>query len=471
MQRVFVFFSILGSFLILCQWYVFSSIREHLLSRTRPISRKVAYPVLGLLGVLNVVAVQIAMGGAWLPEDSESRKVATVLFFSYLGSILLLSLWFAALGMISRLPRLKNALFAAAASVRGSAGSVASEKGCVVSSPSKSSSQLICSGSPPPVACECDVHHCPVCESESMNIPSIPFLTRRSFLKRGAIAGVGFAAGTGTYGLVEAYRPPLVEEFHLSHPDLEGIERPVTIIHVTDFHFGLFLRTADLHDLVSRVNSIPGDALAITGDVFHSPISPVEPATPILKKLRPRSIGNFVVMGNHDFYAGEWRSIESFRKSGLTILRNRWLTFDLGPAKLHMGGMDDPMVNWAWGKEFPNFMSFAAMAPTSPGMKVLLSHRPGVFPMAAAAGMDLVLSGHIHGGQIILPTGGPRRGLSLARVASEFTNGWYEIGPNRMYLNRGVGLTFIPWRINCPPEIAVFHLHAPSGRKGDRMTG
>lgn len=454
MSRVFLFFSILGAFLILCQWYVFSGIREHVFSRHRNISRKVAYPVLGLIGLLNVVGVQVAVGGAWFPEDSTSRQVATVIFFSYLGSILVLSSWFAALGIFSRLSYVTDAVLGAVAYMRNSAGSVASEKGCVISSTASS-----------PIT---SLPKCPPTEptqhsgSEAAEASPTAALTRRSFLKWGAAAGVGFTAGSGTYGLFEAYDPPILEEFHLSHPDLTGMGRSITIIHVTDFHFGLFLGSNDLESLVERLNSIPGEAVFITGDVFHSPMSPVEPATPILKTLRPRSLGNFVVMGNHDFYAGEWRSIESFRKSDLEILRNRWLTFDVGAAKLHIGGIDDPMVNWAWGKEFPNFRQFAKSTPSAPGMKVLLSHRPVVFPLAAAAGIDLVLSGHIHGGQIILPTGGPRRGLSIAKLASDFTNGWYEIGRKKMYLNRGIGLTFIPWRINCPPEIAVLHLHPPS---------
>jgi hypothetical protein len=72
--------------------------------------------------------------------------------------------------------------------------------------------------------------------------------------------------------------------------------------------------------------------------------------------------------------------------------------------------------------------------------------------------MDLVLSGHTHGGQVIMPTLMKRRGVSLARVAYPYTHGWYRSGQTRMYLNRGVGLTFVPWRLNCPPEIAVLRL-------------
>ncbi len=98
--------------------------------------------------------------------------------------------------------------------------------------------------------------------------------------------------------------------------------------------------------------------------------------------------------------------------------------------------------------------------PKSPGLKLLLSHRPTILPYAADAEIDLVLSGHIHGGQIVLPMPGLERGLSIAEAVSEYTYGWYSRGKSRMYLSRGVGLTFLPWRLHCSPEIAVINLES-----------
>jgi predicted MPP superfamily phosphohydrolase len=220
----------------------------------------------------------------------------------------------------------------------------------------------------------------------------------------------------------------------------------------------MFLGSPELERLVQLVNALEGDAVLITGDVFHSPLTRVELATPILKKLKPRRLGNFAVLGNHDFYTGESLAAQSLKDSGLTLLRHQWISFREGSANIHLGGIDDPMVNWVWGSQFPKFEGFMAKAPTTPGMRILLSHRPSVLPIASQAGIDFVLSGHIHGGQIIFPYPGRDRGLSIARVASPFTHGWYRIGKSRMYLNRGIGLTFAPWRINCPAEITLFHL-------------
>jgi len=193
-------------------------------------------------------------------------------------------------------------------------------------------------------------------------------------------------------------------------------------------------------------------------------MTPVELATPVLKKLKPRRFGNFAVMGNHDFYAGEVRCVESLKQSGLILLRDQWVTMKDADCEIHIGGIDDPMSNWLWGTEFPKFRRFVKNGPKGDGMRILLSHRPGIFPHAARAGIDLTLAGHIHGGQIILPAPGGKRGVSLANLVSEYTHGWYKNGSSRMYLNRGVGLTFVPWRLNCPPEIAVFHLKPAQGR-------
>ncbi len=270
------------------------------------------------------------------------------------------------------------------------------------------------------------------------------------------------AASYAGQGIAGAYARPIIDQFDLFHPELDGLTRPLTFIQITDFHFGMFLGSPELERVVRLVNALDGDALFITGDVFHSPLTPVEHATPILKKLKPRRLGNFAVLGNHDFYTGEWLVVQSLKQSGISLLRNQWVSFREGGSDIHLGGIDDPMVNWVWGAKFPGFRGFLDKAPSSSGMRILLSHRPSVLPIASQAGMDFVLSGHIHGGQIIFPYPGRDRGLSIARVASPFTHGWYRVGNSRMYLNRGIGLTFVPWRINCPPEIAVFHLH-PAG--------
>ena len=471
MDRVLLFLSALAAFFILCQWFVFVSVRKYLFQRYNPVTRKLAYSVLGLLGLANLLSLKSAYD--LFPPDSWENLAASVAYFSYMGCVLMLCLFFLALGGVSQVLRLKDAILLTISSRRRHSEALSGGKaGCV--------SPVGCKAKPIEVVREqksfagCKAEPEPYQPTETARpeiqlkpVPSSHGLssTRRSFLKWTTAAGLVAAAGYAGHGVAEAYARPVIEEFDLFYPELEGMTRPLTLIQITDFHFGMFVGSTELERLVQLVNALEGDAVLITGDVFHSPLTRVELATPILKQLKPRRLGNFAVLGNHDFYTGESLAVQSLKDSGLTLLRNQWITFREGSADIHLGGIDDPMVNWVWGSRFPKFESFIAKAPASPGMRILLSHRPSVLPIASQAGIDFVLSGHIHGGQIIFPYLGRDRGLSIARLASPFTHGWYRIGKSRMYLNRGIGLTFVPWRINCPPEITVFHLHPADNEK------
>jgi len=268
--------------------------------------------------------------------------------------------------------------------------------------------------------------------------------------------------GEAGKGLVEAYQPPVVEEFDLLIPGLD-LPVPLTLIQFTDFHYGQFLGDSELQRLVDMLNELEGDMVVITGDTFHSPISPIGQAPDILRTLRDRQFGNVTIMGNHDFYAGERRVVDALQAGGLTLLRNRWMTLNERGTRIHLGGIDDPMVNWVWGAKFPQFNAFMNKAPKGSGVRILLSHRPNILPLAGESGIDFVMAGHIHGGQIVIPLPGVQGGVSLASVASKFIHGWYQAGSCRMYLNRGAGLTFVPWRVNCPPEITVVHIRPGPG--------
>jgi hypothetical protein len=471
MDRVLIFLSVLAAFFILCQWFVFLSIRKYIFQRYNPVTRKVAYSALGLLGLVNFLGLKSAFD--LLPPDSSEGLVAAVAYFSYLGYVLILSLLFLAMGWISRMLRLKDAVVSTIRTWRGDSEALNSGKdeclrpaGCSAKPREEVSEHRSIAGCKAETATR---EPAETAQSEKQSSPGSPLYsfspTRRSFLRWTAAAGLVAATSYAGHGIAEAYERPVVDEFDLFYPALEGLTQPLTFIQITDFHFGMFFGSPELERLVKLVNTLEGDALVITGDVFHSPLTPVEHATPILKKLKPRRLGNFAVLGNHDFYTGEQLVVQSLKQSGISLLRDAWITFREGSANIHVGGIDDPLVNWVWGSDFPDFQGFMQEAPKSPGMRILLSHRPSILPIASRAGIDFVLSGHIHGGQIILPYPGRDRGVSIARLASPFTHGWYRIGSSRMYLNRGVGLTFVPWRINCPPEIAVFHLHPPGEKK------
>ncbi len=464
MNRLLFFLSVIGSVAVLCQWYVISCIRRYVLQRYAAVSRKTAYTILAVVGIVNFVFVRIAIRSDFLPVDTLANKVAAVFFFSYLGCVLALTLFFLVLGLVYHALRFKDALFLRRVPSLPTDATMCRERGCLHTGALAPEGE---SGIPHAAipGCKADPGLLDgVTPSRSLPVQSTTDLkgpppSRRTFLKWTAAAGVVAVSGYAGRGVAEGYEPPLVPTFHLSHSGLQGASQPLSFLQISDFHFGPFLGSEELERLVHMANAIEVDAVFMTGDMFHSPMSPIERATPILAKIRPRRLGNFAVLGNHDFYAGEWRSVQSLKDSGWTLLRNRWATFTEGSARIHLGGIDDPMVNWAWGKTFPNWPQLMDRAPKTPGFRILLSHRPNILPLAANSGINLVLAGHTHGGQIIFPVPGTDRGISLAAVASPYTHGWYREGQTRMYLSRGCGLTFVPWRINCPPEITVFRVH------------
>jgi predicted MPP superfamily phosphohydrolase len=437
MKHAFLLIATAGALSVLVQWFSFVSIRKYLFGRYRPIGRKVAYSALACIAGVDYLLITLTTGSALVARGSAEQKIAGIVFFTFLGVTIAFGLFLIVPTLLNDLWRLKEIF---GKGIRAS-GSDADSREPVP--PAESPRRRIAE------------------ESDSSMV------SRRSFLKWTTAAGLTCTTGLAGYGLAEAYGKPVVEEFDVVHPALEGLRGPIVLIQVSDFHFGLFFGTSELEKLVDRLNAIDADALVITGDVFHSPLAVKRDAARVLTRLRSRGFGNFAVLGNHDFYAGGRESAKYIEKGGIRLLREEWTTLTQGDVRIHLGGIDDPMGSWLFGKEFPNFRVLAAKAPRDPGMRILLSHRPAVLPFASRADIDLVLAGHIHGGQIIIPFPGRERGLSPADLVSQYTHGWYREGSSRLYLNRGVGLTFLPWRINCRPEITVFRLKPFSDRKSD----
>jgi predicted MPP superfamily phosphohydrolase len=468
MSRMLIFLGILSALLVLSQWYLFLCVRHFILGRRNPITRRVAYPALVIIGLMNLVCVKVSMGTAMMHPDSFLQKFASVGYFSYLGFVLLCCLFLGLTELGVLLLHVKDAVTKRKRIWRSNPSEVVPAggvHGCKSSPKDLEEGQL--HSVPFPAGCKAESNQSPekVTSARVSQPASVDgtggVYSRRAFLKWGTVAGVTTAALLSGGGVARAYGKPLVERFDFVHPALANMRTPLTVIQITDFHFGMFFGRRELEILVNNVNALDADAVCITGDIFHASMLPVAEAAPILERLRPRKHGNLAILGNHDFYAGAHRAADTLRKAGIRVLRDEWITLKHGETEIHLGGIDDPVADWVWGKDFPNFGPFMRDAPRGKGLRILLSHRPSILDTASDAGIDLILAGHIHGGQIILPVPGAHQGVSLAAIAVPYTHGWYRRGNAQMYLNRGIGVTFVPWRINCPPEIAVFRLLPP----------
>ena len=238
--------------------------------------------------------------------------------------------------------------------------------------------------------------------------------------------------------------------FEFSHHSIAiaGLTEPLTILHLTDVH----LRDVDgdLHALCHRMSQARPDLLVITGDVVTRGWTE-EAVHRFLEALPPARLGRFAVMGNWEYWTGAdlptWRPL--LAQHGVTLLHETWT--DLGP--IILAGTDDQLAGT------PDPEALLADLPTD-RPTVMLTHSPAFFPTLARDPVQLVLSGHSHGGQIRLPVLGA---LWAPRGTDRYLAGWFEQDGCHLFVSRGLGWSVAPLRLHCPPELAWITLTpAPS---------
>jgi len=231
--------------------------------------------------------------------------------------------------------------------------------------------------------------------------------------------------------------------------DLDGLR----IVHLTDIHHGLYFSAEAMLAAVELANSLEPDIVALTGDYVSYSRNFAHSAAELLGGLRARR-GLFAVLGNHDFRVGADLVTRALRRHGIEVLRNRHTVVRSGSAELHLAGVDDIGYNASLSRAL---RSIPRGRPV-----VLLSHNPQIVASAAHYSVDLVLSGHTHGGQVRLPFLERRKdGNPLHR---RFVTGWDAWGGTRVYISRGIGTIVLPLRVACPPEMPVFTLAARPAR-------
>ena len=209
------------------------------------------------------------------------------------------------------------------------------------------------------------------------------------------------------------------------------------------------------------VMSLGADLIVVPGDFVNSQTSEVYPFAESFSALHA-PCGVFGVMGNHDFYAGDpERVAREVDGCGVRLLRNDSVFIERGGARFALAGIDDVGRR----ETAAAYMRRALRSIPDGTPRILLSHRPYFIGEAGLEGVDLVLSGHTHGGQIVL---GQIGGITLtpAALASPYIWGKYRLGRTQMYVSRGIGTVGLPMRINCPPEITKITLRAASPPPG-----
>lgn len=263
------------------------------------------------------------------------------------------------------------------------------------------------------------------------------------------VTGLGLLAGAmAGYGVF--IEPNQMHVRTATWGDPAAGTEPITAVHFSDVHLGpVSLRR--LQKLVDTINAQNPTIIFFTGDMvdkarnYHE----AEQAAAILAGLQA-PLGKFAVWGNHDVGGGGHRMYPALLETaGFTLLKNETEWIPLADGRiLRVTGLDDAQM----GR--PDF-SVADHAGAE-DMHIVLAHAPDAAISLEGKPIDLVLSGHSHGGQIAIPFWGP---LYTPPKAREYTHGTYQLSGFTLSIENGVGTTGVPVRFLSPPGFTVFTLY------------
>ena len=238
-----------------------------------------------------------------------------------------------------------------------------------------------------------------------------------------------------------------VRRMDVAIADLPAEFEGYRIAQLSDLHVGSFDPKSRALEWVAISNALEPDLVAVTGDLVTSGRGFYRDVAEALGALRAKD-GVFVSMGNHD-QSNNDELTRLVAEHGAIVLRNSSQSIRRGSAALNVAGIDGRAA--VASDVTRTIRECAAGAPV-----VLLAHYPSAFSAAAAAGADLVLTGHTHGGQLGVPFLSQR--WNLARLTGQRSRGLVYSGKTAMYVNAGLGTTGPPMRLAVPPEIALITL-------------
>jgi predicted MPP superfamily phosphohydrolase len=256
------------------------------------------------------------------------------------------------------------------------------------------------------------------------------------------LRSAGLVAGgvLSAMALVQGLRAPVIDNYEVRIASLPAALDGTVIVGLSDLHLGSLLGTAWLAARVSQVQAQRPDMVVFIGDVFEGHGAP---DNGLLAELRSLSapLGVWGVLGNHEYHAVSKDNATFFEAAGIHLLRNAWVELRAG---LVIAGVDDAPATAGTGVQAAPLK--AALAGRPPGALLLLSHVPLTSDVISGAGVDLMLAGHTHGGQI-WPFG------YLVRQRFPLFEGRYDLGSSTAIVSRGAGTWGPRMRLWNPAEI------------------
>jgi len=277
--------------------------------------------------------------------------------------------------------------------------------------------------------------------TQPSSIPMNP--ERRRFLQAGVGGLVTAPFLLVGYGAAYAGRTSDVQELTLP------FGRSLRVVQLTDIHAGIYMTRKEIRRYTDQINALQPDLFVLTGDFISNSIAFLPGCLEEMARVRPR-YGTFATLGNHEHWYGKMSDIQAlFRQYSIPLLLNGHQVIRTEQGSFAVAGIDDLRAG------FPDLeATLRGINATTPTL--LLSHRPEIFPQAAACAIPLTLAGHYHGGQVTLRL--PGGAISLAHLRTPYPEGLYRINASLLYVSRGIGTTFSPVRLNAPPEVTLLHL-------------
>jgi uncharacterized protein len=286
-----------------------------------------------------------------------------------------------------------------------------------------------------------------------VEVPASP--ERRDFLRAlssfGVLGSSSALAGAGALQarqLAEVRRVPV--PIAGLHPDLVGLR----IAQISDLHLGPILGRAWLDQVVSAVNQLQPDLIAVTGDLVDGHVPDLREDVGALRRLRAPH-GVYFVTGNHEYYWDALAWVEEVRRLGLDVLVNEHRELAIGGARLWLAGVTDLSAR-SHVRRHATDPGRALAGSEASDLRVLLAHQPKSIAAARRLGVDLQLSGHTHGGQFF-----PWN--LVVGLFQPLSQGLGRFGDTWLYVNRGTGTWGPPLRTGVPAEITEIELVRADG--------
>jgi len=271
-------------------------------------------------------------------------------------------------------------------------------------------------------------------------------MNRRTFLKRSFFLGTSLLVASYPF-FIERYLVQ-INRYRIPVPNLPKEFTDFRILHLTDLHFGFLVPELLIQHVIEKANNINKDIVVCTGDYIHERkiTDHIEQVWSLIAKLKAKS-GVYSVLGNHDHGDNFDRSLYWIEKSGQN-LRHRAKPIEHDGARIWIGGAGD-----LW-KDEPGIDNAFHNVPDN-DCKILLAHNPDTADTSFDARVDLMISGHTHGGQVNIPLYGPP---VLPVRNKRYSSGYIKSEKTNLFISKGIGWAIIPVRFNCMPEIAILEL-------------